>query len=99
VPQLAGRQKALAQVCCGGGAIAYVLWIVPEPRPPMTDASDRPPNDPALARQSRLRDALRENLKRRKSQFRGRVDQARKVSEDGIDANPSPPYEQSDDPT
>jgi hypothetical protein len=29
-----------------------------------------------MARQNRLRDALRENLKRRKSQIRGRIGQA-----------------------
>jgi hypothetical protein len=34
------------------------------------------PNDRSLARQTRLRAALRENLKRRKSQSRGRADLA-----------------------
>lgn len=34
------------------------------------------PDDAAIARRNRLRDALRENLKRRKSQSRGRADRA-----------------------
>jgi hypothetical protein len=42
----------------------------------MTDEPDQRPNDRTLARQNRLRDALRENLKRRKSQARGRSDPA-----------------------
>jgi hypothetical protein len=42
----------------------------------MTDEPNRRPNDRAIARQNRLRDALRENLKRRKSQSRGRTGQA-----------------------
>jgi hypothetical protein len=41
----------------------------------MTDEPTGRPNDRTLARQNRLRDALRENLKRRKSQSRGRIDQ------------------------
>ncbi len=40
----------------------------------MTDAPDLPIHDRNIARQSRLRDALRENLKRRKSQLRGRAE-------------------------
>jgi hypothetical protein len=63
----------------------------------MTDAPNRSSNAAARARQSRLGDALRENLKRRKSQSRGRVDQATKVSEDGASPNPDPEREQSDD--
>jgi hypothetical protein len=38
----------------------------------MTDEPVQRPNDRTQARQNRLRDALRENLKRRKSQARGR---------------------------
>lgn len=40
----------------------------------MTDSPD-PPDDPTADRRRRLRDALRENLKRRKSQARGRAEQ------------------------
>ncbi|MBC7578099.1 MAG: hypothetical protein H7312_12180 [Tardiphaga sp.] len=40
----------------------------------MTDQPTKPPPH-ELARQNRLRSALRENLKRRKSQLRGRADQ------------------------
>jgi hypothetical protein len=40
----------------------------------MTDAKDDPIPAHVAARQQRLRDALRENLKRRKSQSRGRAD-------------------------
>jgi hypothetical protein len=39
----------------------------------MTDEPNGRPNDRTIARQNRLRDALRENLKRRKSQSRGRT--------------------------
>jgi hypothetical protein len=42
----------------------------------MTDEPNGRPNDRSIARQNRLRDALRENLKRRKSQSRGRIGQA-----------------------
>jgi hypothetical protein len=62
----------------------------------MTDAPNRSPTAAAQARQTRLRDALRENLKRRKSQLRGRVDQTPKVLEDG-DGNPDPERERLDD--
>ena len=41
----------------------------------MTDEPTGRPDDRTLARQNRLRDALRENLKRRKAQSRGRLDQ------------------------
>jgi hypothetical protein len=41
----------------------------------MTDDPTERPNDREIARQNRLRNALRENLKRRKSQSRGRADQ------------------------
>lgn len=40
----------------------------------MTD-NRNPPDDPNADRRRRLRDALRENLKRRKSQARGRAEQ------------------------
>jgi hypothetical protein len=39
----------------------------------MTDEPNGRPNDRSMARKNRLRDALRENLKRRKSQSRGRT--------------------------
>jgi hypothetical protein len=42
----------------------------------MTDEPNGRPTDRSRVRQNRLRDALRENLKRRKSQSRGRVGQA-----------------------
>jgi hypothetical protein len=48
----------------------------------MTDEPEEPPNDRETARQNRLREALRENLKRRKSQARGRSGPAG-VSEHG----------------
>src|SRR5258708_27253613 len=41
----------------------------------MTDEPKGRPNDRTIARQNRLRDALRENLKGRKSQSRGRTGQ------------------------
>jgi hypothetical protein len=41
----------------------------------MTDKPDPDRNDRDAGRQTRLRAALRENLKRRKSQSRGRADQ------------------------
>ncbi|KIZ40223.1 MULTISPECIES: hypothetical protein [Rhodopseudomonas] len=50
----------------------------------MTDAPNRSATDAVAARHNRLRDALRENLKRRKSQSRGRADQpARDIAGDG----------------
>ncbi|NVN87218.1 MAG: hypothetical protein HXX15_14150 [Rhodopseudomonas sp.] len=48
----------------------------------MTDAPNRPSTERTLDRQNRLREALRENLKRRKSQSRGRADQPALVSAD-----------------
>lgn len=42
----------------------------------MIDKPDPDRNDRDAGRQARLRAALRENLKRRKSQLRGRADQA-----------------------
>jgi hypothetical protein len=47
----------------------------------MTDHPSGRPNDGSLARQNRLREALRENLKRRKAQSRGRIDQTAVTSE------------------
>jgi hypothetical protein len=41
----------------------------------MTDEPTERPNPQEVARQNRLARALRENLKRRKSQSRGRADQ------------------------
>jgi hypothetical protein len=58
----------------------------------MTDKPNARPDDPNAARQNRLREALRENLKRRKSQARGRNDQtAAAPQQDACDRNsPSP---------
>ena len=42
----------------------------------MTDKPSKPAKESATARQDRLRQALRENLKRRKVQMRGRASQA-----------------------
>jgi hypothetical protein len=58
----------------------------------MTDKPNARPDDPNAARQERLREALRENLKRRKSQARGRNDQASAAPEQDVrDSNsPSP---------
>jgi hypothetical protein len=42
----------------------------------MTDTPNKPVKDSDIARQDRLRQALRENLKRRKSQLRGRASQS-----------------------
>jgi hypothetical protein len=39
----------------------------------MTDTPNKPLKESDMARQNRLRQALRENLKRRKSQSRGRA--------------------------
>ena len=49
----------------------------------MTDQPTERPNQRTLARQTRLRDALRENLKRRKAQSRGRIDQTAVAPEQG----------------
>jgi hypothetical protein len=49
----------------------------------MTEEPTGRPNDRTLARQTRLRDALRENLKRRKAQSRGRIDQTTVTPEQG----------------
>lgn len=51
----------------------------------MTDQPARPRNENDLARQNRLAKALRDNLKRRKSQSRGRAEPA-----DAPDADPAP---------
>jgi hypothetical protein len=61
----------------------------------MTDEPNERPSDRAIARQNRLRDALRENLKRRKSQSRGRSGQA---TRDAFAPNPAPstPVEQDE---
>jgi len=48
--------------------------------------TDRPPNNRELARQARLRQALRDNLKKRKSQLRGRADLA--AAEAGLSSEP-----------
>jgi hypothetical protein len=70
----------------------------------MIDKPNARPDDPNVARQNRLREALRENLKRRKSQARGRNDRAPGVlPQDSCDANPaspdSPPQVERDEPT
>ncbi|QUS38010.1 hypothetical protein RPMA_03390 [Tardiphaga alba] len=50
--------------------------------------ADRPPtlNERDQARQARLRQALRDNLKKRKSQLRGRADLA--AAEAGVSSEP-----------
>lgn len=45
----------------------------------MTDDPHKRSGEADSARQNRLREALRQNLKRRKSQARGRADQAREL--------------------
>ena len=58
----------------------------------MNDTST-PPNGQALARQARLRDALRANLKKRRAQIRGRAASESEGDEQGsetpaaVDAN------------
>ncbi|MCX7322410.1 MAG: hypothetical protein NT113_24045 [Hyphomicrobiales bacterium] len=48
--------------------------------------TDRPASDREMARQARLRQALRDNLKKRKSQLRGRADLA--AAEAGVSSEP-----------
>ncbi|HEY0329341.1 MAG TPA: hypothetical protein VGC77_09595 [Rhodopseudomonas sp.] len=65
-------------------------------------APDLPKNPGSIARQSRLRDALRENLKRRKSQLRGRVAPAAAAelsdpAGDGLPAAPTASPDHKDD--
>jgi hypothetical protein len=65
----------------------------------MTDEPNGRPNDHTTARQNRLRDALRENLKRRKSQSRGRIDQTTVTPQHdacGSDPSPARPVEQDE---
>ena len=52
----------------------------------MADRPSHSPNDRELARQARLRQALRDNLKKRKSQLRGRADLA--AAEAGLSSEP-----------
>jgi hypothetical protein len=64
-------------------------------RPTMTDRKDKREGQTAAAgnpRQDRLKRALRENLKRRKSQARGRSDPASAPS----NADPVSPYDESE---
>jgi hypothetical protein len=56
------------------------------PVPNLPFMTDRPPNDREMARQARLRQALRDNLKKRKSQLRGRADLA--AAEAGVSSEP-----------
>ena len=53
-------------------------------------------NDPAIARRNRLRDALRENLKRRKSQSRSRADQTADGTVPEVDAAAPPDTDRTD---
>ena len=62
----------------------------------MTDEPDGRPNERATARQNRLRDALRENLKRRKSQSRGRNDQAMMTPRHGAGGPDRGPAQQTE---
>lgn len=52
----------------------------------MADRPSQSPNDRDQARQARLRQALRDNLKKRKSQLRGRADLA--AAEAGLSSEP-----------
>jgi hypothetical protein len=52
----------------------------------MTERPSQSPNARELARQARLRQALRDNLKKRKSQLRGRADLA--AAEAGVSSEP-----------
>jgi hypothetical protein len=64
----------------------------------MTDEPNGRPNDRTLARQNRLRDALRENLKRRKSQSRGRIDQTTATPQHGAcSPDPASSHSKSDE--
>jgi hypothetical protein len=65
----------------------------------MTDEPNGRPNDRTIARQNRLRDALRENLKRRKSQSRGRTGQTTVPEHAGCGPNPAPPERVEQDET
>ncbi|MBB5047984.1 hypothetical protein HNR60_002743 [Rhodopseudomonas rhenobacensis] len=69
----------------------------------MTDAPELSKTDRNIARQSRLRDALRENLKRRKSQLRGRAEQpapppGRAAATPPEPSETSPPTAEAQDP-
>jgi len=55
----------------------------------MTDEPTGRPNVRSLARQNRLRDALRENLKRRKAQSRSRTDHAGTPGQGACDPGPA----------
>lgn len=83
---VATRSRLRMMVCCGNEANSYVpahehsfrLAAVAAPRSrrpqqAMTDTPNKPVKESAATRQDRLRQALRENLKRRKSQSRGRA--------------------------
>ena len=48
----------------------------------MTDETDKPAGKSRDPRQDRLKSALRENLKRRKQQLRGRADRAAPTGDD-----------------
>jgi hypothetical protein len=52
----------------------------------MADRPPQSPNERDQARQARLRQALRDNLKKRKSQLRGRADLA--AAEAGVSSEP-----------
>lgn len=71
---------------CAGAADAALFSkpIDPIPRA-MTDEPSERPKPHELARQNRLRNALRDNLKRRKSQSRGRADQNADIPSPGAD--------------
>jgi hypothetical protein len=69
-----------------------LILLDPPTKHAMTDEPTERPDNRTLARQNRLRDALRENLKRRKAQSRGRLDQTAETPGPGAcgeDAAPS----------
>ena len=67
----------------GGSGPGYVRAL--RQKDAMIDKPDMDRNGRNAGRQTRLRAALRENLKRRKSQSRGRVDQATGTQSDAAD--------------
>ncbi|OJU99769.1 MAG: hypothetical protein BGO16_11760 [Nitrobacter sp. 62-23] len=88
-----------AAVGCGKSTGVYVAIVIPlrlanqtghartrKPRDAMSDKPDTDRNGEDARREMRLRAALRENLKRRKLQSRGRADQAAAGNADKSDS-------------
>jgi hypothetical protein len=74
--------------------------VVDQKRQAMGDAPNHPENPRDAARNNRLRDALRENLKRRKMQSRGRASLPEhsvvEAAPSGVDAAPDIGSERTD---